>query len=121
MQLFARLCLIAFCAALGVAVAFRLTPEAMAVVVGIFMGLLASLPVALLVLYASRRQTVQVEERPVAQPVAASQPAPTQPQIVVLPAPQAHGYQPAPQWWPQPTMTMPAPAPRDFRIVGEDD
>ena len=132
MQLVTRLCLIAFSAALGVAVAYRLTPEAMAVVVGVLMGVLASLPIALIVIYAMRRPVqpradeapVRLEPpaaHPTAYPVAAHglPHAAQAPQIVVVPMPQAPMPRQMAGMWPQ--AQMPAPAPRDFRIIGEDE
>ena len=132
MQLVTRLCLIAFSGALGIAVAYRLTPEAMAVVVGVLMGVLASLPIALIVIYAMRRPVQpQAEvaparhEPPVAHPM--PYPAPAHglpqsapaPQIVVVPMPQAALPRQMAGMWPQ--AAMPAPAPRDFHIIGEDE
>ena len=132
MQLVTRLCLIAFSAALGIAVAYRLSPEAMAVVVGVLMGVLASLPIALIVIYAMRRPVPPRDEDaparpepPVAHPM--PYPAPTHglpqsaqaPQIVVVPMPQAAMPRHLAGMWPQ--ATMPSPAPRDFHIIGEDE
>ncbi len=131
MQLVTRLCLIAFSAALGIAVAYRLTPEAMAVVVGVLMGVLASLPIALIVIYAMRRPVAAREpeaparpEPPTVHPTAYPAPAhglpqgAPAPQIVVVPMPQAAMPRQMAGMWSQ---AMPAPAPRDFHIIGEDE
>ncbi|MCW5850564.1 MAG: hypothetical protein KIT87_10850 [Anaerolineae bacterium] len=130
MQLVTRLCLIAFSGALGIAVAYRLTPEAMAVVVGVLMGVLASLPIALIVIYAMRRPVQPRDEDAPAHPeppVAHPMPYPAHglphgaqaPQIVVVPMPQAAMPRQMAGMWPQ--ATMPSPAPRDFHIIGEDE
>ncbi len=123
-----RLSLVAFSAGLGVMVALRLGTEAMAVVVGVLLGVLAGLPVAVLVLYAARRRAetddtpatapADVTSHPTALPATAFPAAPQPPQIIVVSAPPAQAHA-APQWWGQ--AAMPAPAPRDFHIVGDDD
>lgn len=129
MQLVTRLCLVAFSAALGIAVAYRLSPEAMAVVVGVLMGVLASLPIALIVIYAMRRPVPPRDEDAPARPeppVAHPMPYPAHglphsapaPQIVVVPMPQAPMPRQMAGMWSQ---AMPAPAPRDFHIIGEDE
>lgn len=121
-----RLCLIAFSAGLGVMVALRLGSEAMAVVVGVLMGVLSSLPVALIVLYATRRRPTQPAEeashpwRQPAPPLASPPPQlPQMPQIVVLSAPNTPAYRNMPAYWD--ASAMPAPAPREFRVVGEEE
>lgn len=125
MRLFLRLCLVAFSAGLGVAVAYRLGTEAMAVVVGVLMGVLATLPVAILVLYTMRRAKAEEDEAAEARdikpavPVATPMPQPVQPQIVFMPASQLPSSYAHPQWWGQ--AATPAPAPREFHIVGDDD
>lgn len=121
-----RLCLVAFAAGLGVVVALKLGTEAMAVVVGVLMGIFSSLPVAILILYATRRKPPEAEpadetrawQAGPAIPAAPPQ-APTMPQIVVLSAPNAPAYRPAPPYWEMPG--APAPAPREFHVVGDDE
>ena len=121
MSLFLRLCLVAFSAALGVGVAQRLGTEAMAVVVGVLMGVLASLPVAVLVLYTLRRsapQSDETREAAPAVPMATPMTVPQQPQIVFMPAPALPPSRMPTQWWGQ---APAAPAPREFHIVGDED
>lgn len=121
-----RLCLVAFCAGLGAVVALKLGTEAMAVVVGVLMGVFSSLPVALLVLYATRRKPVDASDEgdasvsrlPQVLPPPLPQP-PSMPQIVVVPAPSLPGYRPMPAHWETPT--VPSPAPREFHVVGDDE
>ncbi|MCW5879743.1 MAG: hypothetical protein KIS91_02240 [Anaerolineae bacterium] len=121
-----RLCLVAFCAGLGAVVALKLGSEAMAVVVGVLMGVLSSLPVALLVLYATRRQSADSGDEGDApasrlpQVVAPTVPyQPPMPQIVVVPAPSLPGYRPMPSYWETPA--TPPLAPREFHVVGDDE
>ena len=115
---------IAFFAGLGAAVAIRMGSEAMAVVVGVVLGIVGTLPVALLVLYAARRSEPREVERPQAQ--TALQPwqqpnmAPAAPpQIIVVPTAQmptmGRGMG---GWYPQ-QAALP-PVQREFNIVGED-
>ena len=79
MRAIAIACLISFTAALGVAVAYRMHTEAMAVVVGVLCGVGSSIPVALLVLFAMRQNhRGNLSQTPTAT-------YPQQPQIVVLP------------------------------------
>ncbi len=121
-----RLCLIAFCAGLGAVVALKLGTEAMAVVVGALMGVLSSLPVALLVLYATRRRPIGSGDEgdapgprlpQIVTPAVPHQPP--VPQIVVVPAPSLPGYRPMPSYWEMPA--GPPPAPREFHVVGDDE
>ena len=112
-----RLSVLVFFGALGVAVGYRLSADAMAVIVGVVVGVLASLPVAVLVLYASRRPERQSERVVEPTALAPQPPAPVQPQILVVPAPMPS--QPMPRgWYGQPP---PAPIERQFQIYGEED
>ncbi|MFN8475188.1 MAG: hypothetical protein U0822_23600 [Anaerolineae bacterium] len=116
---------IAFFAGLGGAVAVRMGSEAMAVVVGVVLGVAGTLPVALLILYAVRRAEPRESEKPSVQPAgqpwqqASLGPAAPPPQIIVVPQAQM----PMPPrsmggWYPQ----QPAlpPVQREFNIIGED-
>ena len=114
-----RLCVVVFFGALGVAVGYRLSSEAMAVVVGVVVGVLATLPVALLVLYAMRRPERPVVERaPEPTTLAPQPPAPVQPQILVVPAPMPTPPPMPRGWYGAPTQM---PVERQFQIYGEDD
>ncbi len=116
---------IAFFVGLGAAVAIRMGSEAMAVVVGVVLGVVGTLPVALMVLYAARRSEPREAPKPPQQ--TALQPWQQQPgmgpvappQIVVVPMAQM----PVPQrgmggWYPQQTALPPVQ--REFNIVGEE-
>ncbi len=115
---------IAFFAGLGAAVAIRIGSEAMAVVVGVVLGIVGTLPVALLVLYAARRSEPREAEKPqtgtALQPWQGQGMAPAAPpQIIVVPTAQ---MPPMPRnmggWYPQ-QAALP-PVQREFNIVGED-
>ena len=56
MRGFIALCILAFCAALGLVVGNRMSSEAMAVVVGVVCGVLAGIPTAVLLLVLLRAQ-----------------------------------------------------------------
>lgn len=115
---------IAFFAGLGGVVAVKMGSEAMAVVVGVVLGVAGTLPVALLVLYAARRAEPRPAEKPVEPPPAPQWPQGSlgpaqQPQIIVVSPPQM----PAPPramggWYPQ-QAALP-PVQREFNIIGED-
>lgn len=119
------LCVIAFCAGLGVIVGHRMSSEAMAVVVGVVCGVLAGIPTAVLILILMRTQRRQGPGAGLAQPQAQHYP----PVIVVNPGGQQHpsdgiraslstAYSPADavdgDW-----QSLGAPA-RQFRVIGED-
>ena len=104
-----------FAVALAIVVGSRLPVDAVAVIVGVVCGVLASIPTSLLVLTVSNRR----ESRP----QAASASHQTYPPVVVVNAPPgAHqgasmwGAMPAANW---PSMA-PAAGPRQFRIIGQD-
>lgn len=119
--------LIVFFGAAGWSLGSRLSADALSMAIGIFFGVLASVPAALLVLAASRRGERQpAPDRRPAMPQTGYQ----TPVIVVAP-PMAgygpmpangagqmpvHGYLPASQ-----QIVEPAPRDRQFRMVGEDD
>lgn len=115
---------IAFFAGLGGVVAVKMGSEAMAVVVGVVLGVVGTLPVALLILYAARRAEPRPTEKSVEPPVAQPWQQPglspaQQPQIIVVSPPQM----PAPPrgmagWYPQ-QAALP-PVQREFNIIGED-
>lgn len=114
-----------FFGVLGLAFAWwigtRLSADAIGVIVGVTVGVMASIPAALLVLYAGRRNDgpaddrqcsqLQLRDSPYAPPVIIFHSAPAQ-----LPAPQQ-------QQWQQPAQRQatPMPASRAFRVVGENE
>jgi hypothetical protein len=110
MQTLLKLGIAVLAAGLGVVVAYRLSTESMAVVVGLICGLSALIPVVLVTLVLLRRTTSPpASARPPVPPVIVIQPGPTQTN------PGTAG--------PYPPLVQPPEAtqPRDFRIIGEDD
>jgi hypothetical protein len=112
---------IVFAASLAYVVGNRLSPEAMAVVVGALCGISASIPVSIALFIAASRNWGQGETtRPQAvEPPRAYAP---QPPFIVIAPPQFN-----PQQYPQlPPQYFPAPMPnnmiesRDFKIIGEE-
>ena len=106
MRILANLALVAVSIALGVVVAYRLSTESMAVVVGLICGLSALIPVVLVVLVLLRR------------PAAAPPPGGPQPPVIII---QPGATQPNP-WTPG---AYPPPSPKvseppDFRIIGDE-
>lgn len=108
------LSLIAFVVALGIVVGNRLSAEAMAVVVGIVCGVLASVPTSILLLIMVRRMTNDSSQR------SPQQQHQYPPVIVINPnaGQQGRGYDP---WYDSPESQPSRYLPRDFRIVGEED
>lgn len=117
------LCIVAFCAGLGVMVGNRMSSEAMAVVVGVVCGVLASIPMSVIMLAVFRTQQRgvlssskgrSVDERP-----PASSSAQYPPVVVVNPG----GHQQLPR---QDAGTVDGswralePPRREFRVIGEE-
>jgi len=104
-----KLAVIAFSIGLGVVVGNRLSAEAVAVVVGVVGGALASIPTSLLLLALTRRWTRTEEPRP--------QPSAYPPVVVIQPGtqPQNHAL---PPFLPPAPMTV---ASRQFRVIGEEE
>ncbi len=102
---------IAFAVALAVVVGNRMSAEAMAVVIGVVCGVGASIPMSAIILAMSRRSRPQAEQEP------GQRSGP--PVVVVAPSPMA---QPTAAWpaYPQSYPAPVAPAPREYRVIGED-
>jgi len=106
MKKVAALAIIAFAVTAGAIIANRMSTEAMAVVIGVVCGVLASVPASLLILAVSGRRNGQQEEW--------KQARPTVPPVVVI-----QGGQPS-QWnAPQLPAARWQNSPRTFEIVGE--
>ena len=116
------LAIIGFSIALAVTVAYRMSAEAMAVVIGVVFGVLASIPMSVLILFITQRQRRQEEESRWSQGRNA-------PPVVVI---QGGSMLQRPEW---PTVGLPAPlgvptastvtsmasaSPRQFKVIGED-
>ena len=112
---------LAFVGTLAVVVGWRLTSEAMAVLVGVAAGVLASIPTSLIIVWVTTRQLRAEREaqdaRLVARPAAASLAPPSAPPVIVVSPPAAQ----APQW--SNTFLPPAAVapPRRFNVIGGDD
>ena len=104
------LTVLAFTVGLGAVVGYRMSSEAMAVVVGVVCGVLASIPMSLLILVVSRRMDRQhYEER--------YEPRREYPPVVVV---NPGGVQQLPPLS-LPTSPAPLPSMREFKIIGEDE
>ncbi len=119
MRGFIALCIVAFCAGLGVVVGNRMSSEAMAVVVGVVCGVLAGIPTSVLLLIVVRAQQRGTakgrggDERPV-------QPPMYPPVIVVGGAPQPlPPAQQSPDTMDGAWRALEAPR-REFRVIGEE-
>jgi hypothetical protein len=104
-----------FAVALAIVVGSRLPVDAVAVIVGVVCGVLASIPTSLLVLAVNNRR----ESRP----ETASPNSQSYPPVVVVNAPPG-ANQGAPMWGAMPAANWsampPAAGPRQFRIIGQD-
>ena len=121
------LCLLAFVVTLALIIGWRLSDQAMAVIVGVVAGVAASVPTSLLVVWVatSGRQAFGSVQSPF---VAAAPPA--QPQVIVVhatptpsaPPPSQRSLTVLPAYAaPEPTALNGQPVgPRQFTILGED-
>jgi|YNPBryBLVA2012_1023415.scaffolds.fasta_scaffold00620_15 hypothetical protein len=100
---------IAFAVTLAVAVAQRLSDQAMAVLAGAVCGVGASIPTSLLIFWATRRKA---ETRPL--PPTGYYP----PVVVVQPPAQSSGFNPYTQGYLPPLNQA---MPRDFTVVGSEE
>ena len=113
------LAVVCFCVALAVFVGYRMSAEAMAVVIGVVCGVLASIPMSALILLITQRQrrpSLDVApESPWMQPQQQWMQQRNMPPVVVIQGGQA---MPRPDMMElQPPMT--AAMPRQFRVIGE--
>ncbi|MFQ5855739.1 MAG: hypothetical protein ACE5LU_08880 [Anaerolineae bacterium] len=106
-----------FAIALGVVVGNRLSSEAMAVVVGVVCGVLASIPMSVMILILTRRLSGPSRSR-------ASTPVPQgmayPPVLVIQPGGRGYGNRFAPLWE-APTAAENQPWRRSFTVVGDED
>ncbi len=114
-----KLGMVGFAISVGVVVAYRMSTEAMAVVVGVLFGVLASIPGSLLVLAVLRRQAG-------AQPPDPGQPQSGRngyPQVVVIQpgAPSQPQWPQLPAWPAYPPVMEAAPQGRSYTIIGDED
>jgi hypothetical protein len=104
---------LAFCVALAVVVGQRLSAEAMAVVVGVFTGVAASIPTSLIVFWLAARVLGDWSEPPLRP---APEPRPAEPHIVVVAPPLAAAHA---AYGAAPMALVPQTAgPRRFTVIG---
>ncbi|OGO40264.1 MAG: hypothetical protein A2Z04_09325 [Chloroflexi bacterium RBG_16_57_9] len=119
MQDILKLGFVGFAISLGVLVTYRMSTEAMAVVVGVVFGVVASIPGSLLVLAVLRRQV----NSPSQENTQTHQPRNVYPQVVVV-QPGTHLPQQSHQMATWPTYPQPVALPqpdRAFTIIGDED
>ncbi len=117
MRVVLQLGVVAFAIALGVGVGNRLSSEAMAVVVGVVCGVLASIPMSVLVLIMTRRSGEASRSRE-ATPMAQGTAYP--PVVVIQTDGGGQRNRLAPIWDPPPAAEN-QPWRRAFTVVGDED
>jgi hypothetical protein len=117
------LILLGFGIALAVVIGQRMSTDAMAVVIGVAVGVAASVPTSLLLIALLRKERQSFRDTPREMPYNPYPPAlPQQPSVIVLDPSQLTGMR-------NPQMQMPLPPPdfspdggmRRLRVVGSDD
>lgn len=101
------LIVVAFAVTLAIVVGNRMSAEAMAVVVGIVCGVLASIPMSVIILILTHRSGRKQERQRLDYP----------PVVVVNPGTQS----PIDRYLPFPSPSVGQSTPREFKVVGEDD
>lgn len=108
----------AFSITLAAIIGWRLSSEAMAVLVGVAAGVLASIPTSLIVVWvttrhwrAEREMQVRVQAQPAAQ-------GPQMPVVVVAPPTMTSTGMPG--WGQSYAPQLPAPPRRQFTVIGQD-
>ncbi len=117
-----------FLAAAGLSIGQRLSADAISMAIGIFFGVLASIPAALLVIAATRRSE-RIPEAPGRRQHEYPNQGYQAPVIVVSPPMagygpgygQQSGHQPGQNYLPAPQPYVDAPSHREFRVFGGDD
>jgi len=107
--------LLAFTVTIAAVIGYRMSADAMAVVVGVVCGVAASIPMSLLILFVANRSRRQGE---ITQPLYGRQSGQygAYPPVVVI-----QGGTPTPNQWQRPYYGSPVDAaPRGFHIVGEE-
>jgi len=105
---------VAFAIALAVVVGYRMSPDAMAVIVGIVCGVLASVPTTAILLWVLRQRDRQIEAQ--FGPMRTGQ----YPPVVVVNghSPNGNGYLSSP---PALTAKASVPGSRDFKVIGQEN
>jgi hypothetical protein len=110
---------IAFAISMAAVLGYRMSSDAMAIVVGIFFGMVASIPTSLLLVYALRQRDGARHD--LQNPASYRyQPYGGYPPVVVVAPPSQNGY---PYSSPIPSLPAPAHGPqsRSFKIVGQEN
>lgn len=97
-------------AGVGVAVGFRMSADAMAVIVGIFFGLVATIPTTLILIYTMRQRDVQQAQ--------SRQQMGQYPPVVVVNSPP--GGAGGVNYGNRPMLTGAASSERSFKVVGDE-
>lgn len=116
---------VVFCAGAGWSLGQKLSADALSMAIGVFFGILAGIPAALLVMAATRRSERQPEPRKVGpEPVAPAY----QPPVIVVSPPFAGGMggygagnNMSQNYLPSPAAMSAQPSRREFRMVGTDE
>lgn len=108
------LAIMAFAVTVGAMVGMRLTSEALAVVVGVVCGVLASIPTSILLLIVSRRQAS-------GSPAPSRQPQPTYPPVIVINPNASPPDRPSYPLFEPPDGRPAGYLPRQFRIIGGEE
>ncbi|RME44063.1 MAG: hypothetical protein D6791_14040 [Chloroflexi bacterium] len=113
-----QLSVIGFAIALGVGVGHRLSPEAMAVVVGVVCGVLASIPMSVMMLVLTRRLSGPARSR---QATSAPPGMAYPPVVVIQPGSEGAGKRYLPPAWDPPAAVENQPWQRSYTVVGEEE
>lgn len=113
-----QLSIVAFAVALGVGVGHRLSPEAMAVVVGVVFGVLASIPMSVMMLVLTRRLNGQARSQ---QPTPVAQGMAYPPVVVIQADGRGSDNRLLPPAWDPPAAVENQPWQRSFTVVGNED
>jgi len=95
---------------IGLAVGFRMSADAMAVIVGIFFGLVATIPTTLILIYNMRQRDVQQAQN--------RQQMGQYPPVVVVNSPPGNGG--GINYGNRPILTGTGPSERSFKVVGDE-
>jgi predicted dienelactone hydrolase len=111
---------VAFAVTLAVIVGWRMSSEAMAVLVGVAAGVLASIPTSLIVVWVTTRQWRAEREGREGQARAQSMPSQPQMPVVVIAPPAAPSLAGPATWAQSYAPQLPAAPRRQFTVIGQD-
>jgi hypothetical protein len=113
MKKFAAILAVLFAVSLAVVIGFRMSADAMAVVVGIVCGVLASIPTSVLLVWVMRQREKQIETQVNTRSFG------NFPPVVVVNGQGAHGYGNGTAAPPLPAGTLSGA--RNFKVVGQEN